>query len=92
MIIPREFPVLEFKKILDLLGPALATKLEQFYEKDENDYSRSFVLNNSVEKNSEAVEELVNICDSLLIKCFEGEKFLWEYFQPGIYPFTPSCR
>ena len=83
MIIPREISAQDFDKILDLLDKTVAARLSELYEKDENDCARSFVLKENVEENSEVVEELVGICDKLLHKCFEGEKFLWTYFQPG---------
>ena len=83
MIIPREIAVHDFEIMLNLLNKDAAAKFNDMYEKDENDYSRSFVLKDGVEENSDAVEELVSICDCLLHKCFEGEKFLWKYFQPG---------
>ena len=85
MIIPREIVVHDFEIMLNLLNKDAASKFNDLYEKEENDYARSFVLKDGVEENSDAVEELVSICDSLLHKCFEGEKFLWKYFQPGSF-------
>ena len=84
MVIPKDISAQDFEKITqDLLNNTLAAKLKELYEKDDNDNCRSFVLKKGVEENSEAVEELVGICNSLLLKCFEGEKYLWKYFQPG---------
>ena len=84
LIIPTEISAQDFEKITqDLLDSEKAARLKGLYEADHNDNSHCFVLKKSVEENGDALDELVHLCENLLQKCFEGEKQLWKYFQPG---------
>lgn len=86
LVIPRKISTDDFERISqNLLDQSKAARLEDIYERDYNDNTNCFVLKRSAEENIETLEELASICDNLLLKCFEGEKYLWKYFQPGKY-------